>query len=66
MGEEEKDVRICESCGKETERADMYFTRDCHGITMRLVCEKCYHKIMAKGYDGVYYSEADECIDEDY
>ena len=23
-------------------------------------------KLMEKGYDGQYYSEADECIDEDY
>lgn len=61
-----KDPRICSACEKEVERDDMYYTRDCRGITMRLVCEKCYKKIMAKGYDGVYYTEADECLDFDY
>lgn len=63
---EEKDMRICPVCGKEVERKDMNFTRDCHGITFRLVCYDCWEKLMEKGYDGQYYSEADECIDEDY
>lgn len=63
---EEKDMRICPVCGKEVERNDMNFTRDCHGITFRLVCYSCWEKLMEKGYDGQYYSEADECIDEDY
>lgn len=44
----------------------MIFTRDCHGITFRLVCFDCYDKVMRNGYDGAYYSEADECIEEDY
>lgn len=44
----------------------MIFTRDCHGITFRLVCLGCYDKVMYKGYDGEYYTEADECIDWDY
>ncbi len=26
-------MRICPVCGKEVERNDMNFTRDCHGIT---------------------------------
>ena len=60
------DVRICPTCGKEVVRDDMLFTRDCHGITFRLVCFDCYEKLMAKGYDGQYYDEADECLDEDY
>ena len=63
---EEKDMRICPVYGKEVERNDMSFTRDCHGITFRLVCYGCWEKLMEKGYDGQYYSEADECIDEDY
>ena len=63
---EEKDIRICQCCNKEGERKDMEFTRDCHGITFRLVCFDCYEKLMAKGYDGQYYTEADECIDYDY
>ena len=56
----------CPVCGKEFQRENMIFTRDCHGITFRLVCFDCYDKVMGKGYDGAYYSEADECIEEDY
>ena len=63
---EEKDVRVCPVCEKEVERADMNFTRDCHGITFRLVCADCYRRLMAKGYDGEYYDEADEQIEADY
>ena len=57
-------MRKCPVCGRMVERSDMSFTKDCHGITMRLVCDKCYEKIMwhGKGYDGAYYSEADEFI----
>ena len=29
-----------------------------------LVCHKCYKRLMAKGYDGAYYTEAEECIDD--
>lgn len=58
--------RICESCGKEVNRSEMEFTRDCHGIAFRLVCFRCWDKLMEEGYDGEYYSEADECIDYDY
>lgn len=60
------DVRICPTCGKEVVRDDMLFTHDCHDIAFRLVCFDCYEKLMAKGYDGQYYDEADECLDEDY
>lgn len=60
------DKRICPVCEKEYDRSDMYFTRDCHGITFRLLCYKCYDKVMAKGYDGQYYDERDECLDYDY
>lgn len=56
----------CPVCGKEFQREDMDFTRDCHGITFRLVCFDCYDKVMGKGYDGAYYTEADEYIEEDY
>ena len=56
----------CPVCRKEFQREDMTFSRDCHGITFRLVCFDCYDKVMGKGYDGAYYSEADECIEEDY
>lgn len=45
----------------------MLFTYDCHGIPFRLVCWDCYNRVMdEKGYDGEYYTEADECIDYDY
>lgn len=45
----------------------MSWTHDCHGIPFRLVCCECYEKIMEEnGYDGEYYTEVDECIDEDY
>lgn len=64
--DEEKNIRICPTCGKEVPREEMQFTHDCHGITYRLVCFDCYDKLMTKGYDGQYYTEADECLDEDY
>lgn len=60
------DVRTCQCCGREVDRNDMNFTRDCHGIPYRLVCYDCYEELMAKGYDGEYYTELDECIDYDY
>ena len=60
------DKRLCPCCEREVDRADMDFTRDCHGITYRLVCLKCWEKLMAKGYDGEYYTETDECIEEDW
>ena len=60
------DIRVCPECGKEVERVDMTFTRDCHGIPFKLVCYNCYEKLMENGYDGEYYTEEDECLDEDY
>lgn len=66
-GSRESDTRICPVCGREVERADMLFTHDCHGITFRLVCYECYEAIMdERGYDGEYYTEADEQIEADY
>lgn len=44
----------------------MTFTHDCHGITYRLVCNSCYDTVMQKGYDGEYYTELDEQIEDDY
>ena len=61
------DKRICPVCNREVDRSEMNFTKDCHGITFRLVCADCWDIIMMEhGYDGEYYTEADECIDYDY
>ena len=56
----------CTNCGKEVRMMDLVRTRDCHGIPFRAVCPDCYDRLMSKGYDGEYYTEADENIDEDY
>lgn len=63
---EERDIRMCPVCNNEVDREDMDFTRDCNGITFRLVCCQCWARLMAKGYDGEYYTEADEQIEDDY
>ena len=60
------DIRTCPVRRHPVKRSDMQFTRDCNGITFRLVCWDCYDQLMAKGYDGEYYTEADENIDYDY
>lgn len=60
------DIRTCPVCGYPVQRSDMQFTRDCNGIPFRLVCWDCCDRLMAKGYDGEYYTEADENIDYDY
>lgn len=60
---EDIDIRECPVCGKKVSRDDMYYTRDCYGITFRIVCWKCYEKLMEKGYDGERYTELDECLD---
>lgn len=58
--------RICNYCEREFNRDEMMFTKDCHGIPYRLVCLECYETLMADGYDGEYYTEADEQIEADY
>ena len=58
---------ICKECEKEFPRSEMTFSHDCHGIPFRLLCFGCLDKVYSeKGYDGEYYTEADECIDCDY
>lgn len=47
--------RVCGCCGALVERSEIRYTKDCHGITYRLVCVECYPRLMAKGYDGKYY-----------
>lgn len=66
MTENYEDMRLCPVCNRIRPRSDMLFTHDCHGITFRLVCWECYQKVMAKGYDGEYYTDADEQIEDDY
>jgi hypothetical protein len=61
-----EDKRECRECRKMFNRNEMLYTRDYHGITFRLVCHKCWNKVMAKGYDGQYYDERDECLDDNY
>ena len=58
---EEKNCE-CKNCGKMFPRSEMTFTKDCYGIPFRLVCYDCYDKLMDEGYDGQYYTEADENI----
>lgn len=63
----EERIMTCAICGREHKRSEMTFSYDCHGIPFRLICYNCYDRVMAeKGYDGEYYTEADECIDWDY
>ena len=53
----------CPICGKDVRHYDMIQTTDCHGIPYRFVCPDCYERVMdGKGYDGEYYTEADECF----
>ena len=59
-------TRRCPVCEKKYDRSEMLYTKDCQGITFRLVCGNCYKKVMSKGYDGEYYTSEDENIDEDY
>lgn len=62
-----EDKRICQICQKEFPRSCLTWTHDCHGIPFRLVCSECFDKVTEEnGYDGEYYSEADENIEEDW
>jgi len=57
----------CPICGKKVMRKQMERTHDCHGIPFRLVCAACYDRLMEyPGYDGEYYTELDENIEEDW
>lgn len=59
-------MHTCAHCGKSFNRADMTFTKDCHGIPFRLVCWDCYNILMDYGYDGEYYDDSDENLDWDW
>lgn len=60
------DVRWCDNCGKACSSWDMEWTYDCQGIPFQHVCPACYDKLMGKGYDGQYYDERDENLQEEY
>lgn len=56
-------TKYCNHCGQEFSRQEMKWTQDCQGIDYRLVCRKCYDRLMAKGYDGEFYDGRDETIE---
>lgn len=63
----ENDKCFCQNCEKFYPRSEMTHTVDCHGIPFRFVCYRCKEILEeANGYDGEYYTELDECIDDDY
>ena len=63
----EYNMDVCPECGGIVDCADMIWSHDCHGIPFRKLCIDCYNDIMEnKGYDGEYYTDADECLDYDY
>lgn len=63
----EDNMDFCTECGCIVDCADMLWTHDCHGILFRKLCVDCYNDTMeSKGYDGEYYTDADECLDYDY
>lgn len=64
---EEMRMIMCEECGKLFNREEMIFSHDCHGIPFRLLCASCVANIYeTKGYDGEYYTELDENINNDW
>lgn len=62
----DEELRMCPNCKNMVSKWEIVFTRDCHGIPFRPVCQLCYAELMRDGYDGEYYTEADECIDDEY
>lgn len=63
----ENEICLCQECQKKHPRNEMTFSKDCHGIPFRFMCFECWNKILdSKGYDGEYYTEFDEQIEEDY
>lgn len=54
------DFEICPECNKEFPKERFHWTYDCHGITFRHLCPKCWNKAMAKGYDGQWYPDEDD------
>lgn len=63
----ENNYHQCPICGEWHKREEMDFSKDCHGIPYRMVCLGCLSKAYEeKGYDGEYYTDADEQIEDDY
>lgn len=60
------ELRECKRCGKLTPKFELSFSYDCHGIPFRPICLDCLEKVHIIGYDGEYYTEFDEQIDDDY
>ncbi len=56
---------MCQRCGERVPGATLKWTKDCHGISYRKVCRRCYEWYRGRGYDGEYYTEADENIEPD-
>lgn len=63
----DEEKRECARCNKTVDKSDLWLTTDCRGIPFRYVCKECYDEVMESvGYDGEFYTELDENIDEDY
>ncbi|MBR6380488.1 MAG: hypothetical protein IKS07_02265 [Lachnospiraceae bacterium] len=48
----DEELRMCPNCKNMVSKWEIVFTRDCHGIPFRPVCQLCYAELMRDGYDG--------------
>lgn len=65
LKDEDIDLYECPICKGLYRRHDMYYSRDCHGIIFRLLCHDCLSDVYElRGYDGEYYDDSMEVIDE--
>ena len=51
------DMHTCPVCNEKCGKQYMRWTKDCHVVPFRLVCQDCYPAAMEKGYDGELYHE---------
>ena len=51
------DMHTCPVCNEKCGKQYMRWTKDCHGVPFRHVCQDCYPAAMEKGYDGELYHE---------
>ena len=51
------DMHTCQVCNEKSAKHSMLWTKDCHGVPFRHVCQDCYLAAMEKGYDGELYHE---------